>query len=54
MRFLNILLAAVAAIAVVFLAAFFIVGPERIWTLFGPPDLGPVNFETLKRRTTPE
>lgn len=53
MRFLNILLAAVAAIAVTFLAAFFIVGPERIWGWFGPPDLGPVTFETLRRRTSP-
>ena len=29
------------------------VGPEWIWSFFGPPDLGPVAFETLERRTTP-
>ncbi len=27
--------------------------PGTDWALFGPPDLGPVNFETLKRRTSP-
>lgn len=35
------------------IAAFFLAGPERVWALFGPPDLGPVEFETLARRTTP-
>jgi uncharacterized protein (DUF1499 family) len=29
------------------------VGPEWIWSLFGPADLGPIAFETLERRTTP-
>src|SRR6516165_742003 len=28
-------------------------GPERIWNIFGPPDLGAISFETLKRRSTP-
>jgi uncharacterized protein (DUF1499 family) len=36
-----------------FAAAFFLVGPERVWSLFGAADLGPVEFETLVRRTTP-
>ena len=53
MHFWSTVLAVIVAAAFVILAAFFIVGPERIWALFGPPDLGPVNFETLKRRTTP-
>jgi uncharacterized protein (DUF1499 family) len=35
------------------LGAFLLAGPERIWSLFGPADLGPVEFETLIRRTTP-
>lgn len=26
---------------------------ERVWMLFGPADLGPVTFETLERRATP-
>lgn len=41
-----LLLAAVAT-------AIFAVGPERMWTVFGPPDLGPVVFEQLQRRATP-
>src|SRR6516162_247055 len=32
---------------------FIITGPERIWNIFGPPDLGAISFETLKRRSTP-
>lgn len=35
------------------LAIFAALGLERVWTLFGPADLGPVAFETLERRTTP-
>ncbi len=35
------------------IAAFFLFGPERIWSLFGPADLGPVTIETFVRRTTP-
>src|SRR5262245_42307850 len=35
------------------IAAFFLIGPERIWSLLGSPDLGPVEFETLAPRTTP-
>ncbi len=35
------------------ITAFFLAGPERIWSLIGPADLGPVEFETLVRRTTP-
>jgi uncharacterized protein (DUF1499 family) len=53
MSFWSAILAAISALLLAFLAAFFIVGPERIWALIGPADLGPVNFETLKRRTSP-
>ena len=42
-----------ALLAATLLAAYFAGGLERIWALFGPPDLGPVHFETLVRRTTP-
>jgi len=35
------------------IAAFFVIGPERVWALFGPADLGPVAFETLERRAPP-
>ena len=34
-------------------AAFFLAGPERIWSIFGPADLGPVTIETFFRRVTP-
>jgi uncharacterized protein (DUF1499 family) len=34
-------------------AGFLIAGPDRVWSLFGPADLGPVAFETLQRRSTP-
>jgi hypothetical protein len=27
-----------------------ITGPERIWNIFGPPDLGAISFETLGPR----
>jgi uncharacterized protein (DUF1499 family) len=37
----------------ILIGAFFAVGPDRVWSLFGPADLGPVAFETLQRRTTP-
>lgn len=53
MNFRFLIFSIVAAAAMVLLGAFFIVGPERIWALFGPADLGPVNFETLTRRTVP-
>ncbi len=53
MHFWSTVLAAAAAVAIIVLAAFFIAGPERVWSLFGPADLGPVNFETLKRRASP-
>ena len=42
-----------AAVLLSLSAAFFAVGPDRIWRMFGDPDLGPVSFETLQRRTTP-
>lgn len=53
MHFWSTVLAAAAVVAIVVLSAFFIAGPERVWSLFGPADLGPMNFETLKRRTSP-
>jgi uncharacterized protein (DUF1499 family) len=52
----NLLVGIVGAVTLVLLAvvgAFIIIGPERIWNLFGPPDLGAISFETLKRRSTP-
>jgi uncharacterized protein (DUF1499 family) len=45
--------AIVAVVAAVTGSVIFLVGPERIWRFLGPPDLGPIEFETLARRTTP-
>lgn len=42
----------ILALAVAALIAMT-VGLDRVWLLFGPPDLGPVTFETLARRSTP-
>lgn len=49
----QIIVAIIIAIAAAATGAFFLLGPERIWALFGPSDLGPVMFESLRRRTTP-
>lgn len=52
-RFLKILAALVAAVVVLFAAAFLVIGPDRLWAQFGPADLGDVDFATLVRRDTP-
>ena len=51
--FLKLIVVLVIAAAVLFAAAFLILGPERIWAQFGPADLGEVDFATLQRRDTP-
>ena len=43
----------IAAIVAALGGVFLLLGPERIWTLFGPADLGPVMFESLRRRDRP-
>ena len=53
---MNFWLGIVGVVTLVLLAmvgTFIIIGPERIWNIFGPPDLGEISFETLKRRSTP-
>ena len=53
---MNFWLGIVGVVTLVLFAmvgAFIIIGPERIWNIFGPPDLGGISFETLKRRSTP-
>ena len=42
-----------AVLTAISASVILMVGPEWIWSFFGPPDLGPVAFETLERRTTP-
>lgn len=41
------------ALAAIAIAGFFAIGPQRVWDTFGSPDLGPVDFATLERRTSP-
>jgi hypothetical protein len=53
-RRIAVVTGAVAAVLTAISASVILmVGPEWIWSLFGPPDLGPVTFETLERRATP-
>ncbi len=52
-RFLKTLMGLVAFLAVLLLAAFLVLGPERLWAEFGPSDLGDVDFATLVRRDSP-
>ena len=42
-----------AALAIVVAGVVLAGGAARLGRLFGPADLGPVTFETLQRRTTP-
>jgi uncharacterized protein (DUF1499 family) len=48
-----IILATAAVVVVIALGSFVLMGTERLWSFFGQPDLGPVAFQTLKRRKTP-
>jgi uncharacterized protein (DUF1499 family) len=49
----TLLIGAVVGVAIA-AAAFLAVGRERSWEMiFGPADLGPVRFETLRRATRP-
>lgn len=49
----STIMAAIAWIALAAAAVFLLAGPQRIWALAGPADLGPVAFETLQRRQSP-
>ena len=53
MKLTGIILASIVILSVAVGAAFAIAGPARIWNVFGPADLGPVVFEQLERRATP-
>ena len=53
MKTASTLLLILAALAAAAVAAFLLAGPARVWRVFGDPDLGPVVFETLQRRSTP-
>ena len=49
-----IIICVIAAVAAAISGAFLIFGPERIWSLFGPADQGPIMFESLRRSTAPQ
>jgi uncharacterized protein (DUF1499 family) len=53
MRLVMMLLSALVALAALATVAFLLLGPERIWGVFGPADLGAVDFQRLERRGTP-
>lgn len=42
-----------ATIVVAGILAFVLIGPERLWSMVGPADLGPVDFKTFERRESP-
>lgn len=48
----NFLAAALISLAIA-ISVFVLIGSERIWSRLSPPDLGPVAFENLVRRTSP-
>ena len=47
------MLSALVALAALAVVAFLVLGPARVWGVFGPPDLGAVDFARLERRSTP-
>lgn len=53
MKILTIFGIGLMLLAIAVVLAFVLMGPERIWRFFGEPDLGPVSFEQLERRTSP-
>lgn len=53
MKILTIIGIGLMLLATAVVLAFVLMGPERVWRLFGEPDLGPVSFEQLERRASP-
>jgi len=49
---LQVLIVTVAVVLAI-VATFLVPGPNRVWGVFGKPGLGPVDFETLSRRSSP-
>ena len=47
------LLYGLVALAALLVLAFVLLGPARIWSAFGPADLGAVDFAQLVRRGSP-
>lgn len=53
MRTVLITTAAILALTVLAGGGVLLIAPSLVWSWFGPADLGPVAFERLERRTTP-
>jgi uncharacterized protein (DUF1499 family) len=53
MRPVTILIASLGAVVALLPLAVLLLGPARIWSVFGPADLGPVDFARLERRSSP-
>lgn len=53
MKILSTLGVGLIILSAVVVIAFMAMGAERFWRLFGDADLGPVSFEQLQRRTSP-
>ena len=53
MKILTTIGIGLVLLATAVVLAFVLMGPERIWRVFGEPDLGPVSFEQLERRASP-
>ena len=53
MKILTTIGIGLMVLATVVVLAFVLLGPERVWRLFGEPDLGTVSFEQLERRASP-
>lgn len=51
----NVVITIVATLTLIVLAGggALLIAPALVWSWFGPADLGPVVFERLERRTTP-
>jgi uncharacterized protein (DUF1499 family) len=49
----NTLLSGLLGFLAIVAGLFLVVGPVKVWTWLGPADLGPVAFETLQRRKSP-
>lgn len=45
--------AIIVALVLIPVVAFSLTGPERLWRLFGEPDLGRIEFGSLTRRSSP-
>ena len=52
-RPVTILIASLGAIVALLPLAVLLPGPARSWSVFGPADLGPVDFARLERRSSP-